>query len=186
MSDPSTRPYRPSNGTEDEFFQSNWCHRCERDRRQDRPCRILGDTFFLDVDDPGYPPEWVQDAEGWPGNPRCTAFQSRTPNEVRQDHPGQAPGSNAAMTTTYRPALMPADTPDHMALAWVSCMSWALGEPKVLAAYRDATGDRWAPATNPLDAAIDKACGADRRFIERFIGWANGAVWGPMDGDDDG
>lgn len=81
---PSTRPYCPSNGSEGEFFMDQWCHRCERDRRKDRPCRILSLTFTLDVNDPGYPPEWVCDVEGWPGNPRCTAFQSRMPNSARR------------------------------------------------------------------------------------------------------
>ena len=79
-----TRPYRPCNGDEGDWFMGQWCSRCERGRRQDRPCRILGMTMGLDVDDPGYPKEWVRDAEGWPGNPRCTAFESRMPSSVRR------------------------------------------------------------------------------------------------------
>lgn len=72
-----TRPYRPSNGTDGECFQAAFCERCEKDRYESKPCPILGRTFYLDVDDPKYPKEWVMDVEGWPGKPRCTAFVER-------------------------------------------------------------------------------------------------------------
>lgn len=87
MSD--TRPYRPSNGSEGESFIAAWCERCEKDRRESKPCRILGRTFALDIDDKGYPKEWIRDAGEWPGNPRCTAFVERgsvprtVPNTIR-------------------------------------------------------------------------------------------------------
>jgi hypothetical protein len=71
------RRYRPSNGDEGIWFMAQWCERCERDRREDRPCRILVLTFALDVDDPHYPKEWVRDADG----PRCTAFRERVTHE---------------------------------------------------------------------------------------------------------
>jgi len=73
----ATKPYRPSNGSEGEWFQSEFCEKCERDRYESKPCRILGRTMAFDIDDKQYPREWVRDAGEWPGNPRCTAFVER-------------------------------------------------------------------------------------------------------------
>jgi hypothetical protein len=72
------RKYRPSNGTEGDSFISHFCCNCARsdhnqpqsDDDADVGCEILGDTFMLDVDDPAYPPQWIEDESG----PRCTAF----------------------------------------------------------------------------------------------------------------
>lgn len=73
-----TKPYRPSNGTEGEIFQSQFCERCEKDRYESRPCLILGRIMALNINEPGYPKEWVRDVGvEWPGNPRCTAFVER-------------------------------------------------------------------------------------------------------------
>lgn len=80
-----------------------------------------------------------------------------------------------------RPSLMPADTPDFMAPAWASCMSWAIVQPNVLAAFRAETGNTWTPGKTGLEQAIDSASGADRAFMEAFITWANVNVWGPID-----
>lgn len=87
-------------------------------------------------------------------------------------------------TETERPALMPADTPDYLAPAWAGCMSWAAGEPEIVAAFQRETGNKYRPPTTGLEAAIDKAAGADRAFIEAFIRWANLRIWGPIDGED--
>lgn len=64
--------YRPSNGSEGEWFQHQWCNRCEKDRREDRPCKILSRSMAYDIDEPGYPREWVY-AEN--GHPMCTKFE---------------------------------------------------------------------------------------------------------------
>lgn len=64
-----SEPYRPSNGAEGELFRRDWCDRCARDC-EDNPCQILAATFWLAVDDPDYPPEWIEDDAG----PRCTVF----------------------------------------------------------------------------------------------------------------
>lgn len=45
-----------------------FCAHCRRDKNHN--CRILAATFGHGVDDPGYPKEWIEDADG----PRCTAF----------------------------------------------------------------------------------------------------------------
>lgn len=60
--------YRPSNGTEGEWFISEWCGNCQRDEHQD--CPIVAATFCYEVDDPQYPAEWIEDDNG----PQCTAF----------------------------------------------------------------------------------------------------------------
>jgi len=71
-----TRPYRPSNGTEGMWFDSQWCEHCARDAAwrenvNNDPCEILNLTFALDINHPEYPKEWIKDDDG--GNPRCTA-----------------------------------------------------------------------------------------------------------------
>lgn len=73
--------YRPSSGTEGEWFIRQWCGKCERDKCHNgsKPmdcctpedfCQIIGNTMLMDIDDPDYPKEWVEDENG----PRCTAF----------------------------------------------------------------------------------------------------------------
>ncbi len=74
----TTELYRPSNGSEGEWFMSQWCDRCVKDTPS-RPCRILGRTMVFDTRDKEYPHEWVHDAGQWPGNPRCTAFSDHVP-----------------------------------------------------------------------------------------------------------
>ncbi len=69
--------YQPSNGTEGECFQAEWCERCKRDQafRADpdsaEGCPILTNTMAYDIGDPEYPAEWIE-TEG--GESKCTAF----------------------------------------------------------------------------------------------------------------
>lgn len=76
------KPYRPCNGGEGEHFISSWCGSCERDHGMlkglpleecddNQICEIVGRTYMLKVDDPGYPAEWQY---GKDGQPMCTAF----------------------------------------------------------------------------------------------------------------
>ena len=69
-SPPTTKPYRPSNGTEGEWFIGWQCEHCVR---VGRDCDIITFTMAYGVDDLEYPTEWVSDLDG--NNPRCTAFQ---------------------------------------------------------------------------------------------------------------
>ncbi len=64
-----TESYRPSNGSEGDLFMAHWCERCVKDTPS-KPCRILGRTLALGIDDKAYPREWITDRDG----PRCTAF----------------------------------------------------------------------------------------------------------------
>ena len=64
------KPYRPSNGTEGDEFQSRWCEDCTKDTDSD--CEILLRAMIHDRDEPEYPKEW---RIGATGQPECTAFQ---------------------------------------------------------------------------------------------------------------
>ena len=63
----SARVYRPSNGTEGDFFIAAQCGNCTKQEG----CRIVLLTMRYHEDDIRYPKEWVSDADG--NNPRCTA-----------------------------------------------------------------------------------------------------------------
>lgn len=78
-------------------------------------------------------------------------------------------------------SLRPSDTPEYMTPAWIGCISWALGTPEIVAAFRAETGHRWQPGRNGLERMIDKAAGADQHFIEAFIRWVNVNLWGPIE-----
>lgn len=62
--------YQPSNGTEGDWFEGEWCAQCAK---WNDGCDIHCLTLFYDVDSPEYPKEWVKDDSG----PRCTAFSAK-------------------------------------------------------------------------------------------------------------
>ncbi len=64
-----SKPYRPSNGSEGEMFERQFCDRCEHQG----PCMIAANAFWHNIDDPLYPSEWIVDDDGL-SNPRCTVF----------------------------------------------------------------------------------------------------------------
>lgn len=66
LSTSNGRGYRPSNGTEGEFFRSRWCDRCEKDLNDD--CQIYAHAMI------GRPVEWIY----WGDKPVCTAWELRT------------------------------------------------------------------------------------------------------------
>ncbi len=69
------RLYRPSNGSEGDWFCGQFCERCIHDKSirdgTGTGCRIRFLTMMLDKKDEGYPREWCYDAAG---NPTCTKF----------------------------------------------------------------------------------------------------------------
>jgi hypothetical protein len=73
-----SKPYRPSNGTEGDYFQNDWCEKCARDQAfRNNPdsgdgCPIVAATLIFDIHESEYPKEWIEDDDG--SNPRCTAF----------------------------------------------------------------------------------------------------------------
>lgn len=80
-----------------------------------------------------------------------------------------------------RPEGMPADTPDYMAPAWVSFITWALGNADVRAQFEAETGNRYSAPKDALAAMMDEATGYGRSYVEAFIPWANERLWGLMD-----
>lgn len=80
----------------------------------------------------------------------------------------------------------PENTPEYMWPAWVSCLHWASGKREVVDAFERDTGLHWTPPNNTIDAAIDRATGADRHLFEQFIQWFNENIWGdPFAGEGD-
>jgi len=76
-----TYPYRPSNGSEGDFFMDKFCYRCKHDavfqRTQDGDdgCQIILASMTFDTEEEGYPKEWISDDAVGLINPRCTAFE---------------------------------------------------------------------------------------------------------------
>jgi len=64
------KPYRPSNESEGEMFYGSYCDSCKRAVG----CPIVCMAMAVDIDDEGYPKEWVY---GDDGQPTCTAFEEK-------------------------------------------------------------------------------------------------------------
>lgn len=72
-----------------------------------------------------------------------------------------------------------ADNPLMMG-AWASCLSWAIGEPEIRAAFKEQTGhdlDSIATARG-LDKMIDEATGHTRAVMAAWCDWATRNIWG--------
>lgn len=68
--------YRPSNGTEGDYFTAQWCKKCEKHYQHEEyglSCRlqIYENSMIFDVDEDGYPGEWIV---GEDGLEKCTAY----------------------------------------------------------------------------------------------------------------
>lgn len=66
-----------------------------------------------------------------------------------------------------RPKLMPADTPDFMANAWMDCLRWSLGKDDILDAFIGSPG-------------FDPAEDSEDVVGPQYIAWFNENVWGTM------
>ena len=77
--------------------------------------------------------------------------------------------------------LRPSDTPAYMNDAWIGCLLWAIGEPKIVAQFREETGNRWSPGRSVIERMVDDATSAGHDFIVEFVKWANINIWGPME-----
>ncbi len=62
--------YRPSNGSESEFFMARFCDKCAAFNI----CNILMRTMGYDIDDPKYPKQWTFDESG---QATCTSFRDK-------------------------------------------------------------------------------------------------------------
>lgn len=79
------RRYRPANGTEGIEFAARFCARCAFDTEdldEEDGCPIAADALAYQVNEPGFPKEWVQ---GCAKGPHCTAFLERVPGEPMKD-----------------------------------------------------------------------------------------------------
>ena len=63
--------YRPSNGTEGDWFDGKFCSRCKKNG----PCEIIFNSMIYESDEAPYPKEMIY---GEDGEPQCTAFEPRT------------------------------------------------------------------------------------------------------------
>jgi len=76
--DAAGKPYRPSNGTEGEYFEAQWCASCKKQPDMTDPhfdgewCEISVLMHAFDIDAPEYPKELVYDHKG---KPKCKAYQ---------------------------------------------------------------------------------------------------------------
>ena len=66
--------YRPSNGTEGEFFMERYCYHCKRDVDPAGFCEILARSMAFGVDEPDYPSELVRNEDGIGGT--CIEFEA--------------------------------------------------------------------------------------------------------------
>lgn len=67
------KSYRPSNGTEGDYFHDSYCGDCRLFRPEGgEPCKIAKAAFWNEIGALGYPKEWIY---GPDGQPTCTAFE---------------------------------------------------------------------------------------------------------------
>jgi len=68
------KKYQPSNGTEGMYFTDAHCMQClncDPDPNGAKQCKIWLNTMLHNVNDPGYPKEWIYDEDN---KPTCTAW----------------------------------------------------------------------------------------------------------------
>lgn len=93
------RKYRPSNGTEGEYFMEAHCHQCIHERwihhpdttGDDGKCQIINLTMGYGVNDPEYPSEWIYDAKGQPTCTKWVKFDWGTDDDPRDPGPPPDP-----------------------------------------------------------------------------------------------
>ena len=79
------KPYRPSNGTEGEFFEAQFCNRCKKMRQSPEAstqCGIYMRVNAYDIGDKRYPKQWRYAPDG--SGPECTAFRERRPTRLEK------------------------------------------------------------------------------------------------------
>ncbi len=68
-----SKPYRPSNGEEGEWFMERFCYRCAQDGGDEMKCPIIAASMCFNSDDAEYPKELIYNDQG---RPTCTAFRT--------------------------------------------------------------------------------------------------------------
>lgn len=85
------------------------------------------------------------------------------------------------MTTIEK--YMPTDP--IMRFMWCGSIQFAIGEKKILDAFRKETGLAYSPPKSPLEKMIDDATGFNQQAEEFFVAfakWHNANIWGEEDG----
>lgn len=101
--------YRPSNGTEGEYFMEEHCHQCIHERWTHFPdttgpegmCTIVMNTMGFNKSDPDYPSEWTYDNDG---NPTCTKWKKwdwGTDDEPNEPPPPPEPEDPAQLLMPF-------------------------------------------------------------------------------------
>lgn len=62
---------------------------------------------------------------------------------------------------------------------FLACAQWAITEPKIVAQFREDTGETWEPGRTPIEKMVDSATGATNGFCHKFLQWVVNNVWGP-------
>jgi len=62
--------------------------------------------------------------------------------------------------------------------AFVGCVRWALGEPEIMARYREESRDNFEIGVTGLERMVDAATGADLAFFQRFSDWVEVNLFG--------
>jgi hypothetical protein len=79
------KPYRPSNGTEGEYFEAQFCDRCKKMRKSPEAstqCGIYLRVSAYDIKDKKYPKQWRYAPDG--SGPECTSFKPRMASGVEK------------------------------------------------------------------------------------------------------
>jgi hypothetical protein len=76
------RPYRPSNGTEGDYFVAEWCSNCALADFDGEGCMINLRAYAFNINEPEYPAEWNYTNAG---TPQCTAYVADTTAGPRCD-----------------------------------------------------------------------------------------------------
>jgi hypothetical protein len=79
--------YYPSNGSEGEWFMSQFCYQCIHDYpdpESGKKCNLITASMCLYPTEPGYPNEWIYGSDG---KPKCTKFVKWDWNNGDPDDP---------------------------------------------------------------------------------------------------
>lgn len=64
-------------------------------------------------------------------------------------------------------------------IMWAGFVQFAFGEPGFREAFTAATGLTFPkPATTPIDALVDNACGVHNAVLAKFVEWVTREHWG--------
>jgi hypothetical protein len=123
----SAKKYRPSNGSEGEYFMSSHCYQCIHDNGENKTCGILMRTMCFDLSDKEYPEEWTFDDNG---KATCTAWKKW---DWGKDDDGN----------WIEPPPLPVDNPNQL------CMPFIFDELEIQKSKTNQDDSQMRPNTTP-------------------------------------